>query len=94
MAILFITHDLGVVAEIADDVAVMYLGNVVEHGDVDTIFNNPQHPYTAALLRSLPEIGTDAQAAGCHSRDGAFALSAPDGLPVPPALRSCHRRAM
>ncbi|MCC6804100.1 MAG: ABC transporter ATP-binding protein [Anaerolineae bacterium] len=59
MAILFITHDLGVVAEIADDVAVMYLGNVVEHGDVDTIFNNPQHPYTSALLRSLPEIGLE-----------------------------------
>ncbi len=59
MAILFITHDLGVVAEIADDVAVMYLGNIVEHGDVDTIFNNPQHPYTSALLRSLPEIGLE-----------------------------------
>jgi peptide/nickel transport system ATP-binding protein len=57
MAILFITHDLGVVAEIADEVAVMYLGNVVEYADVDTIFNSPQHPYTAALLRSLPEIG-------------------------------------
>lgn len=57
MAILLITHDLGVVAEIADDVAVMYLGNIVEYADVDTIFNNPQHPYTIALLRSLPEIG-------------------------------------
>lgn len=57
MALLFITHDLGVVAEIADDVAVMYLGSVVEKGDVDTIFNAPKHPYTAALLRSLPEIG-------------------------------------
>ncbi len=61
MAILFITHDLGVVAEIADDVAVMYLGNVVEHADADTIFNNPQHPYTAALLRSLPKIGLTRQ---------------------------------
>ncbi|MBX3082217.1 MAG: ABC transporter ATP-binding protein [Anaerolineae bacterium] len=59
MAILFITHDLGVVAEIADDVAVMYLGNVVERGDVDTIFNSPQHPYTIALLNSLPEIGLE-----------------------------------
>ncbi len=57
MAILFITHDLGVVAEIADDVAVMYLGNVIETGDVDTIFNNPKHPYTTALLRSIPKIG-------------------------------------
>jgi len=61
MAILFITHDLGVVAEIADDVAVMYLGNVVERGDVDTIFNNRQHPYTSALLKSLPTIGTSQQ---------------------------------
>ncbi|MEO8606810.1 MAG: ABC transporter ATP-binding protein [Chloroflexota bacterium] len=57
MAVLFITHDLGVVAEIADDVAVMYLGNIVESGDVDTIFNNPKHPYTAALLNSIPKIG-------------------------------------
>jgi peptide/nickel transport system ATP-binding protein len=57
MAILFITHDFGVVAEIADDVAVMYLGNVVERGDVDSIFNDPKHPYTAALLESIPKIG-------------------------------------
>ena len=56
MGILFITHDLGVVAEIADDVAVMYLGNVVEYSDVYTIFNDPQHPYTQALLRSIPKI--------------------------------------
>ena len=56
MGILFITHDLGVVAEIADNVAVMYLGNVVEYSDVYTIFNEPQHPYTQALLRSIPKI--------------------------------------
>jgi oligopeptide/dipeptide ABC transporter ATP-binding protein len=56
MALLFITHDLGVVAEIADDVAVMYLGNVVEYADVDAVFNQPQHPYTHALLRSIPKI--------------------------------------
>ena len=56
MALLFITHDLGVVAEIADDVAVMYLGKIVEKSDADTIFNNPSHPYTQALLRSIPKI--------------------------------------
>jgi oligopeptide/dipeptide ABC transporter ATP-binding protein len=56
MTLLFITHDLGVVAEIADDVAVMYLGKIVERSDADTIFNNPQHPYTQALLRSIPKI--------------------------------------
>ncbi len=56
MALLFITHDLGVVAEIADDVAVMYMGKIVEKSDADTIFNNPSHPYTQALLRSIPKI--------------------------------------
>ncbi len=56
MALLFITHDLGVVAEIADDVAVMYLGKIVERADVDTVFNQPKHPYTQALLRSIPKI--------------------------------------
>jgi oligopeptide/dipeptide ABC transporter ATP-binding protein len=56
MGILFITHDLGVVAEIADNVAVMYLGNVVEYSDVRTIFHHPQHPYTQSLLRSIPKV--------------------------------------
>jgi oligopeptide/dipeptide ABC transporter ATP-binding protein len=56
MALLFITHDLGIVAEIADDVAVMYLGRIVERSDVDTIFNEPKHPYTQALLHSIPKI--------------------------------------
>ena len=50
MAIILITHDLGVVAEMADDVVVMYLGQVVERGDVDSIFHDPKHPYTQALL--------------------------------------------
>ena len=58
MALLFITHDLGIVAEIADEVAVMYLGKIVERADVNTIFNAPQHPYTQALLRSIPKIAT------------------------------------
>ncbi len=56
MSLLFITHDLGVVAEIADDVAVMYLGKIVEKSDVYTIFNAPKHPYTQALLSSIPKI--------------------------------------
>jgi peptide/nickel transport system ATP-binding protein len=56
MAIIFITHDLGVIAEIADDVAVMYLGRVVEEAPVDAIFHAPHHPYTKALLTSMPNI--------------------------------------
>jgi peptide/nickel transport system ATP-binding protein len=61
MAVMFITHDLGVVAEIADDVAVMYLGRVVESGSADEIFNDPRHPYTEALLKSIPMIGLTRQ---------------------------------
>ena len=56
MAIMLITHNLGVVAEMADDVVVMYLGRVVERGPVDAIFHTPKHPYTQALLRSIPSI--------------------------------------
>ena len=56
MAIMLITHDLGVIAEMADDVVVMYLGRVVEEGAVDDIFHAPKHPYTRALLRSIPNV--------------------------------------
>ena len=56
MAVLYVTHDLGVVAEVADYVAVMYLGRIVEYGTVDTIFHAPKHPYTRALLRSIPRM--------------------------------------
>ncbi len=56
MAIMLITHNLGVIAEMADDVVVMYLGQVVEKGTVDEIFYAPKHPYTKALLRSIPNI--------------------------------------
>src|SRR5258706_4041673 len=56
MAIMLITHNLGVVAEMADDVVVMYLGRVVERGNVDDIFHDPKHPYTKALLQSIPTL--------------------------------------
>ncbi|MFG3343017.1 ABC transporter ATP-binding protein [Glycomyces sp. NPDC048151] len=59
MAVMFITHDLGVVAELADEVAVMYLGRVVERAGVDELFNDPKHPYTKALLASVPVLGRD-----------------------------------
>ena len=57
MSIMFITHNLGVVANMADDVAVMYLGHVVEYGSARQIFHSPQHPYTQALMQSMPKIG-------------------------------------
>ena len=57
MAMLFVTHNLGVVAEIADRVAVMYAGRIVETGTVDEVFDHPRHPYTQGLLRSVPRLG-------------------------------------
>ncbi|KKB86509.1 peptide ABC transporter ATP-binding protein [Devosia limi DSM 17137] len=57
MAMLFVTHNLGVVAEIADRVAVMYAGRIVETGPVDQVFAHPRHPYTKGLLRSVPRLG-------------------------------------
>ena len=56
MAVILITHNLGVVAEMADEVVVMYLGREAESGPVDDVFHNPQHPYTQGLLRSIPSI--------------------------------------
>ena len=60
MSIMFITHDLGVIANMADEVAVMYLGRVVEYASVRQIFRTPKHPYTQALLRSIPRTGRKA----------------------------------
>ncbi|MEJ2751984.1 MAG: ABC transporter ATP-binding protein [Chloroflexota bacterium] len=59
MAVIWITHDLGVIAGLADQVIVMYSGYVVEYAAVDDLFENPRHPYTLGLLSSLPEMGDD-----------------------------------
>ena len=76
MAIIFITHDLGVVANVADRVAVMYAGKVVEVGTAEEVFYNPQHPYTWGLLRSMPTL---------HTGDTLYAIpgSPPDLLDPP-----------
>ena len=58
-SIIFITHNMGIVAEIADDVAVMYMGRIVEYGTSEQIFTKPMHPYTKALMRSVPYLGMD-----------------------------------
>ena len=58
MSVLFITHDMGVVAEIADRICVMFRGEIVEHGDVYEIFERPRHPYTQALLAAVPRLGS------------------------------------
>jgi oligopeptide/dipeptide ABC transporter ATP-binding protein len=61
MAILLITHNLGLVGEIADDVAVMYAGQIVEAGPARELLKRPLHPYTQALIRSVPELGSNAE---------------------------------
>jgi len=61
MAIFYITHDLGVIAEIADQVNVMYLGRIVERGSAVEVFDNPLHPYTRLLLKSIPKVGRKAR---------------------------------
>lgn len=82
MSMLFITHDLGVVAEIADDVVVMREGEIVEHGTVDQIFHDPQHEYTKKLLDALPQRRADAQV---DVRQGARAAAKPE-VPAAPIL--------
>jgi len=58
LSVIFITHDLGVVANMADEIAVMYAGKIVEYGTVDEVFYDPRHPYTWALLSSMPDLDT------------------------------------
>jgi oligopeptide/dipeptide ABC transporter ATP-binding protein len=61
MSVMFITHNLGVIANMADSVAVMYLGRIMELGSVRQVFHSAQHPYTQALLRSIPKVGRKAR---------------------------------
>lgn len=70
MAIILITHDLGVVANFADTIEVMYAGEVMESGTVDEIFEDAEHPYTWALLRSIPKINTESDDTHLYSLDG------------------------
>jgi peptide/nickel transport system ATP-binding protein len=79
MAMQYITHNLGVVAELADDVMVMYLGKPVEYGPVEEIFFNPRHPYTRALLRSIPKLGKKS-----NQRLESIKGMVPDPYRVPP----------
>ncbi len=79
MAILFITHDLGVIAEMAQDVIVMYLGHVVERAPVRKLFHAPSHPYTQALLRSIPRINHNRQ-----ERLNAIQGMVPSPFKIPP----------
>jgi peptide/nickel transport system ATP-binding protein len=79
MSMLYITHDLGVIAEIADEVAVMYLGKVIERGTAVDIFYHPYHPYTKALLQSVPHMG--------HRGEGKRLQAIRGTVPIPINMR-------
>ncbi|MCE2440976.1 MAG: ABC transporter ATP-binding protein [Candidatus Latescibacteria bacterium] len=85
MAVLMITHDLGVIAEVADRVAVMYAGKIVETGTVDEIFANPQHPYTRGLLESIPKLNEE------KSRLSVIPGTVPDATRFPAGCRFAPR---
>jgi peptide/nickel transport system ATP-binding protein len=76
---MFITHNLGVVAQMTEDVIVMYMGKVVETASVDRLFYNPKHPYTQALLRSIPRLGRKTEQQRLESIQG----SVPDPYAIP-----------
>jgi peptide/nickel transport system ATP-binding protein len=84
MAIMFITHNLGVVAQMCEDVIVMYMGKVVEESNVDALFHAPLHPYTQALLRSIPRLGHGSQNRA-HGRQRLESIqgSVPDPYSIP-----------
>lgn len=86
MATVFITHDLGVVAQMTERVLVMYLGRVVESADVDSIFHNPKHPYTEALLSSIPRLGQKKYITRLNAIKGTVPdpFSIPKGCPFHP----------
>ena len=88
---ILITHDLGVVAEVADRVLVMYAGQVVEDGTLDEIFYDPQHPYTWGLLGSLARLDQPRPTACRRSAGPAVAARAAAGLPLRAALPACVR---
>jgi len=78
-AILFISHNLGVIARVCDNVGVMYAGEVCELSSVGDIFANPRHPYTQGLLRAVPKLGSDKSSSVLHAIPGR--VPAPDRLP-------------
>ena len=79
MAIMMITHDLGVIAEVSDRVAVMYAGKVVEYTDVDTLFEDPKHPYTWGLMNSIPKLDKDVDRLEAIPGSVPSPLNFPDG---------------
>lgn len=96
MAIIMITHDLGVVAQMCDEVIVMYAGSICEQGTADEIFYNPKHEYTKGLMRSIPTVGNDGEKLHPISGTPIDLLNMPAGCPFAPrcdrAMKICLRQ--
>ena len=96
MAIIMITHDLGVVAQLCDEVIVMYAGSICEQGTADEIFYNPKHEYTKGLLRSIPTLESDGQKLQPITGTPIDLLNMPAGCPFAPrcdaAMKICLRQ--
>ena len=88
-SVLLITHDLGVIAETCDNVAVMYAGHIVEHTDVNTLFRNPLHPYTKGLMKSIPRLDIDTERLEIIRGLVPNLLNMPPGCPFQPRCDFC-----
>ena len=91
-SILIITHDLGVIAEMCDDVAVMYAGHIVEYTDVKTLFSSPLHPYTEGLNRSIPKLDVEAKRLDTIRGLVPDLIDPPSGCPFHPRCDFCSKR--
>ena len=92
MGIIFITHNLGVVADICDKVSVMYAGKIVEQGPVDDIFYEPAHPYTKGLLRSMPRVDAESYERLIPIEGTPVdMLNPPEGCPFAPRCEHCMK---
>ena len=96
MAIIMITHDLGVVAQMCDEVIVMYAGSICEQGTADEIFYNPKHEYTKGLMRSIPTVTSDGSPLEPITGTPIDLLNMPAGCPFAPrcdaAMKICLTR--
>jgi len=93
-SVMLITHDLGVIAEMCDNVVVMYAGNIVEYTDVYTLFNNPLHPYTKGLIKSMPRMNVEAEHLDAIPGMVPNLLDLPSGCPFHPRCNLSFKKCV
>jgi peptide/nickel transport system ATP-binding protein/oligopeptide transport system ATP-binding protein len=93
-SVMLITHNLGVIAEMCDYVAVMYAGHIVEYTNVDTLFHNPLHPYTRGLHKSIPRLDLEVERLDTIKGLVPNLLNLPSGCPFHPRCDFCFKRCV